>query len=170
MPTRNRQAKAPRFVNDCKIYLSCGHLTKPRDLTYRYLEHTADVGVEVVAPSLRDAFSEAGIALYGIMTDTSGFKPKASVRIAATGYDLKSLLYSWLEELIYIFDTSRMVLARIDVDKLSLDPPAIEATGWGEIFDPARHESRTGVKAITYHRMELEDGKDRCIIRYFVDI
>ena len=139
-------------------------------MTFRYLEHTADIGVEVVAPSLEAAFSEAGIALYGIMTDTSDFRPARPIRITATGHDLKSLLYAWLEELIYIFDTQRMVLVRMDVEKLSLDPPAIEATGWGEAFDPARHEPRTGVKAVTYHRMEVEEGKGRCILRYFVDI
>jgi len=104
------------------------------------------------------------------MTDTSDFTPARSIRITATGHDLKSLLYAWLEELIYIFDTQRMVLVRMDVEKLSLDPPAIEATGWGEAFDPARHEHRTGVKAVTYHRMEVEESKGRCILRYFVDI
>ena len=139
-------------------------------MTFRYLEHTADIGVEVLAPSLEAAFSEAGIALYGIMTDTSDFRPARPIKITATGHDIKSLLYAWLEELIYIFDTQRMVLVRMDVEKLSLDPPAIEATGWGEAFDPARHEHRTGVKAVTYHRMEVEESKGRCILRYFVDI
>jgi len=170
MPTRNRQAKALRCLTGCKIYLSYSHRMEPRNLTFRYLEHTADIGVEVVAPSLRAAFAEAGIALFGIMTDTSDFKPARSIRITATGHDMKSLLYAWLEELIYAFDTSRMVLVRIDVEKLSLGPPAIEATGWGETFDPARHEPRTGVKAVTYHRMQVEESKGRCILRYFVDI
>jgi len=143
---------------------------KPKNLTFRYLEHTADIGVEVVAPSLPAAFSEAGVALFGIMTDISGFKPAHPVGITATGHDMKSLLYAWLEELIYIFDTSRMVFVRIDVEKLSLDPPSIEATGWGEAFDPARHEPRTGVKAVTYHRMKLDEREGRCILTYFVDI
>ena len=67
------------------------------DLTFRYLEHTADVGVEVISPALTDAFSEAAVALFGIMTDTSSFRPLEEVEIQASGEDLNSLLYSWLE-------------------------------------------------------------------------
>jgi len=139
-------------------------------MTYRYLEHTADVGVEVLAPSLRDAFAEAGVALFGIMTDVTKFSPKSSVEISVSGHDLKSLLYEWLEELIYLFDTSEMVIVRIDVQKLQDDPPSIEGLGWGERFDPSRCPGGTEVKAITYHRMEVETSEKGALIRYFVDI
>lgn len=139
-------------------------------MTFRYLEHTADVGVEVTAPDLPTAFSEAGIALFGIMTDISKFGSQESVGISSSGHDLESLLYSWLEELIYIFDTSGLVLTRIDVGEFSTDPPVIRAVGHGEVFDPSLHGGGTEVKAITYHMMEIKTSGKRCILRYFVDI
>jgi SHS2 domain-containing protein len=139
-------------------------------MTYRYLEHTADIGVEVAAPTLPEAFSEAGVALFGIMTDISGFEEKSSAEFSCSGEDLISLLYSWLEELIYIFDTSGMVMVRIQVEQFSEDPPSIAAVGWGEEFDPSRHQPRTGVKAITYHRMEARKEGNQHVLRYFVDI
>ncbi len=128
------------------------------------------MGVEVVAQSLPQAFSEAGVALFGIMTDISSFRPKKPVEITASGQDLESLLYSWLEELIYIFDTSGIVMARIEVSNLSTEALVIEAKGWGERFDPRVHESRTGVKAITYHSMEVKKEGNQHLLRYFVDI
>ena len=139
-------------------------------MTFRFLEHTADVGVEVTAPDLPRAFSEAGIALFGIMTDISKFGSQESVSISSSGHDLESLLYSWLEELIYIFGTSELVLTRIDVAEFSTDPPAIRAVGYGEVFDPSLHGGGTEVKAITYHRMEIKTSKKKWILRYFVDI
>ncbi len=139
-------------------------------MTYRYLEHTADIGVQVEAESLQQAFSEAGIALFGIMTDTAPFKPIEKVEVKARGEDMQSLLYSYLEELIYIFDTHGLVIVRIDVEEITADPFTIVAEAWGEKFDPERHESRTGVKAITYHRMEARTEGRRKVLRYFVDI
>ncbi len=139
-------------------------------MTYRYLEHTADIGVEVVAPTCAQAFSEAGLALFGIMTDSSKVAPDESVEISASGEDIMALLYEWLEELIYIFDTSGMILVRIEIKGFDRDPPRIQAVGFGQRFDPRIHESRTGVKAITYHRMAVETTEKGCVLRYFVDI
>jgi SHS2 domain-containing protein len=139
-------------------------------MTYRYLEHTADIGVEVEAESLAQAFSEAGTALFGIMTDTGPFRPVESIQVRATGDDLQSLLYSYLEELIYIFDTRGLVIVKVDVLKLETGPFSIEAEAWGEEFDAEKHESRAGVKAITYHRMAVEAEEGKNVLRYFVDI
>jgi SHS2 domain-containing protein len=151
----------------CKIYLD---LAPASLVTYRYLEHTADIGVQVEAESLRQAFSEAGIALFGIMTDTAPFKPVEKVSVSARGDDMQSLLYSYLEELIFIFDTHGLVIVRIDVQEITADPFTIVAEGWGERFDPEKHESRAGVKAITYHRMAVETEGGKNLLRYFVDI
>ncbi len=140
-------------------------------MAYKYLEHTSDIGVEVVAPTCDQAFAEAGLALFGIMTDPSAFRPLKEVPIQAEGFDAKSLLYAWLEEMIYIFDTTSLVLVKIDVTSLNLEGQlSIRATALGEEFDQSRHESRAGVKAITYHRMDFETSPGRCILRYFVDI
>jgi SHS2 domain-containing protein len=139
-------------------------------LTYRFLEHTADVGVEVTSPSLPEAYAEAGLALFEIMTRTEDFKPRRSMDLSASGQDLISLLYQWLEELIFAFDTRGMVLVKFDVLAFSEDEPSIRARGWGEEFDPGLHVSRTGVKAITYHRMEVRLSEGLHVLRYFVDI
>jgi SHS2 domain-containing protein len=139
-------------------------------MTFRYLEHTADVGVEVVAPTLGQAFSEAALALFGIMTDTSGFKPLEKIEVQASGEDPKSLLYSWLEELIYVFDTTSLVVVDVEIESISTKPPAIAATIGGERFDPGVHEARTGVKAITYHGMVVAEKEGESLLRYFVDI
>ncbi len=139
-------------------------------MTFQYLEHTADVGVDVEADDLAQAFSEAGLALFGIMTETEGFEAKTEVQVSATGDDLESLLYNWLEELIFTFDTERLILVRIEVGDISADPPSIRATCFGEEFDQSVHGSGTEVKAITYHRMKVEVGDERVHLRYFVDI
>jgi SHS2 domain-containing protein len=139
-------------------------------MTFRYLEHTADIGVEVVTPTLGQAFTEAALALFGIMTDTSGFKPLEIIEIQASGEDPKSLLYSWLEELIYVFDTTSLIVVDIDIESISTQPYAIAATIKGERFDPGVHEARIGVKAITYHGMVVAEKGEEVLLRYFVDI
>ena len=139
-------------------------------MTHRFLEHTADVGVEVTSPSLQGAYAEAGLALFEIMTRTGDFAPKRRVEISASGEDMVSLLYQWLEELIFIFDTEGIVLVKFEITEFSEENPSIAAHGWGEEFNPDLHLQRTGVKAITYHNMEVEDKDGLHVLRYFVDI
>ena len=46
----------------------------------------------------------------------------------------------------------------------------LKATIWGESYDPNRHPSRKGVKAITYHRMKILKKKNKSAIKFILDV
>lgn len=140
---------------------------------YRHLSHTADVMIEAWGESLEEAFEYAALGVFEVMTDTSKVQPRTEVSINAKGFDVESLLYDWVEQLLIIFDTRHLLLSRFKIEKITKDEEGtllLNARAWGEEYDPQRHESRTLVKAMTYHSMEIVHGRERTILRFVVDI
>ena len=139
---------------------------------FRHLPHTADVLIEAWGKSLEEAFEYAALAVFEVMTDVSRVKPKEERKVEAEGFDLESLLYDWIEELLFLFDSEGLLLSKFKVQKVTERKGEYEllATVWGERYDPQRHESRTVVKAMTYHLMKIEIKPGSVKLRFVVDI
>ncbi|MDI9619897.1 MAG: archease [Candidatus Nezhaarchaeota archaeon] len=141
-------------------------------MSIRFLDHPADVYVEVTAETLREAFSLCGKALYRVMTDIGRVKPLEKVDVEVNGFDLHSLLYNWLEELLYLFDAKGFLGSEVTVEEIAKvdDGFRLKAAVLGEKYDPKRHTSMRAVKAATYHLMEIREGPGLCVIRFVLDI
>jgi len=46
----------------------------------------------------------------------------------------------------------------------------LEAEIRGELFNPERHPQKLGVKAITYHLMEIEKKQDKTTLKFILDV
>ncbi len=133
-------------------------------MKFKFIEHTADVGIEAYGETLEEMFSNAALGLFELMADTKEVEEKEKFKIKAKGEDLQSLLYDFLEKFLILHDTNNIVFSRAVVRKIENNE--LEAEAWGEKFDSEKHEEGTHVKAITYHRMKIEDKK----LFYLVDI
>lgn len=134
-------------------------------MKFKFIEHTADVGVEAYGKNIKETFSNAALGLFEIMINTKKIKEKIKIPIKAKGEDMQSLLYDFLEQFLIIHDTDNLIFSRVVIKKLT-DDFHIEAVAYGETFDSKKHEGRSGVKAITYQRMNITDKK----IFFLVDI
>ncbi|MBW2108786.1 MAG: archease [Deltaproteobacteria bacterium] len=83
-------------------------------VSYRYIEHTADLGFEAWGRGLEAMFTHAAEALMGVMVDPETVEPAGKRTIKAQASGLESLLVSWLNELLYVFDTEQWVFTRFD--------------------------------------------------------
>ena len=72
---------------------------------YKFFEHTADAKFQAYGKSVEEAFSNAALAMFSVITDTNKIKKKVKKGIEARGHDRKSLLYNYLEELLFLIDT-----------------------------------------------------------------
>ena len=70
-----------------------------------------------------------------------------------------SLLFNWINELIYIFEVERLLFKSFDI--IEFTGQSLEATCWGEKYDPSRHQLKTGVKSATYHMLKVDGEKNR---------
>lgn len=136
---------------------------------FEFFDHTADIGIKAYGKTLSEAFENAALAVFEIMTDTSKVKPKEIREIKVDGYDIENLLYRWIESLLVYYDSELLLFSKFDVkiDEINL---ILEAKAYGEKFDPNRHERRTVVKAMTYHEMNIQYKDGMYILSFVVDI
>lgn len=141
-------------------------------MSIKFLDHPSDVYVEVRAKSLKDALALCGVAVYEVMTDISRVNKVDKVEVIVEGFDLYSLLYNWLEELVYLFDARGFLGSEVYIEELIETETGfkLKATIIGERYDPQRHESKTAIKAATYHLMEIRREREEYIVRFVLDI
>ena len=70
---------------------------------FRFLEHTADIYVEAWGTSLEEAFENAALATFTVMTELEMVDPRVEDAFEVDAPDEYALLYNWLEELIVKF-------------------------------------------------------------------
>jgi SHS2 domain-containing protein len=121
--------------------------------SHRFEEHTGEVRLELAASTCEDLFAEAGRALAEIMLGPvpeppASAPPPRPIEVRAP--DRAALLVEWLNELIFLAETSKQVLTRFRVD--SVDDLAVRAAAWG--VEP--EAIKTAVKAATLHQLALE--------------
>ena len=147
-------------------------MTLPKKKAFEFLEHTADVYIAAYGSTLKEAFGNAALAMFEVMTDTKTVKTRFMDDLKAEGEDEGGLLYSWLECLLIKFDVDGNLYSKFNVEKIERGSGGyfLEGKAWGEPYDPERHPSRTEVKAITYHRMEILKGKNNVTVKFILDI
>lgn len=122
--------------------------------SFELIEHTADIGAVIYGHTLPELFSNAAKALYNIMLSNVDIGEHEAVEVETTAESIESLPVAFLNELIFLFDTSGIIINRFDIRELS--DTKIKATGFGEKFERGRHVINMPVKAATYHMVKLE--------------
>ena len=139
---------------------------------FKFLEHMGDAYIETYGLSLEEAYANAALAMFEVMTDTSKVEPKIEESVMAEGHDLKSLLYDWLENLLVRYGVENRLFSKFVVEKINAenDHFTLKAKAFGEDFNQKKHPSKTEVKAVTYHLMEVEYSDTECRLRFLLDL
>ncbi|MDA1048991.1 MAG: archease [Planctomycetota bacterium] len=135
---------------------------------FETFEHTADLGLRVRATTLENLLEEAGRGLFSMMVtnlDDVRCLQERTYRIEGAAVDY--LLFDWLNELLYTFESERLLLAEF---KVELEPNGLRATARGEPMDLNRHRMEHEVKAITYHELRVEEVANGWLAELIVDI
>lgn len=130
---------------------------------------TADVCFLAYGKSLNELFENSALAMFNVMINTEQVKPKVKRGAEVKGEDLKSLMFSWLNELLFYYGAENLAFSKFEV-KINEKNLNLRANCWGEKIDPEKHELKTEVKACTYHRLEVKKVKDRWRTQVILDI
>ena len=139
---------------------------------FEFLEHTADIYVASYGKTMGEAFENAATAMFEVMTDIQNVESKLEESVSVKGRDEFELLYNWLELLIVNFETKNKLYSKFSILTLKKKSGFFSLTAkiWGEIFDPKKHVQKVGVKAITYHRMEIIKDSNKVTLEFILDI
>jgi len=145
-------------------------MKRPRD--FEFLEHTADVYVASYGRDLAEAFENAALAMFETMTNLDDVKPRIKESVEVEGEDLQALLYSWLEELLVRFEINGRLYSKFEVNEIEATDHGyrLKAYIYGEPFNPSKHLQKVGVKAVTYHRMEIKETPKGVTLKFILDI
>lgn len=123
-------------------------------MRYRMIDHTGDVGIKVYGSSLPELFKNAAAAFLDILLAKGKITPRLEEKIFVSAGDTEQLLVTWLSELLYLFDTKRLLFSNIEFEEFGDNQ--IRAVARGELFDPKKHRLKTEIKAVTYHGLKIE--------------
>ncbi|MCD6363325.1 MAG: archease [Synergistetes bacterium] len=122
------------------------------------VEHTADVGIKIRAETLEDLFKEAAKGLSRLMFSFRGKEPLITeeVTIEIEAEDVEELLVTWLNELIYLFESRE--LAFIDFEFIEFSHGRLKAKV--KCAQISLENVACYVKAATYHGLFVKREKD----------
>lgn len=111
--------------------------------------------------------------MYGYMTDLATVEIKQSSEIEATGHDLESLLFHFLDELLFLFSCEPfLICSKVTITEFITEGEEyrIKCKCYGEEFQLGKHPQGTEVKAITYSAMQIVNNPEKKDFQVFVII
>ena len=129
---------------------------------YSWVEHTAELGLAIRAPTKEEVFAEALHAFADLVGhDAGGAQAEHAVNVTAG--DAPALLAEWLVELIYLAETKDFVPDELFA--LELDERELNARISGRVDKPSHL-----VKSVTYHDLELRPEGQGWLARVVLDV
>jgi protein archease len=131
-------------------------------VSYRWVDHTAEVELEIEAAGEREVLEEAARALAELLGIDEA-RGDESRRLVVSAPDRPALLAAWIEELAFLAESQGFVTTR--VAELDLQACGLSATVTGVLGEPPPL-----VKAVTYHRLAFEPHGDGYLARLVLDV
>jgi SHS2 domain-containing protein len=141
-------------------------------MPYKFLEHTADIKILVEEPSLDEAFKTSAQAIKQVMAEDIEVKPKIGRIIAKDEKDLKDLLYTFMEEFIYLLDADDFILSEVEDLEITRDAGGYHLTSKITGDKASDYRFSNDVKAITFNDMSIEEDNKtkKTIIQFVLDV
>jgi SHS2 domain-containing protein len=135
---------------------------------YETFPHTADLGLRIQAEGFHALLAEAGRALFAtLVANLDEVQLVGQKEFRIEGDDQEYLFFDWLNELLYTYQTDRLVLAEFNTHVV---PEGLRAACRGEPLDLSRHQPDHDIKAITYHGLKVVETDGGWLAEVIVDI
>lgn len=122
-----------------------------RNPRFEFLEHMADIKFVARGATPAAVFEAASKAVSQYAASGAKVKEKLVTHVSVSGSDYESLLYAFLDELLYLLDAEGFLVADAEVNISNL---TASATVWG---DAAKNYETQHIKAATYAEMYLKE-------------
>jgi SHS2 domain-containing protein len=135
-------------------------------MKFKFLEHTADVKFLAFGKDKEEVFENSALALKEVICGKTKIKEEKEKKIRVEGNDLESLLYIFLEEIIYLLDGENFIISGIK--NLKINGFVLNATIKGD--ETKNYHFTNKVKAITYNDMLIEQDKGKWTVQAVLDV
>jgi SHS2 domain-containing protein len=139
----------------------------PEKPPFENFAHDADIGVRGRGATLAEALANAGRALTAVVTDPAAVREALSVEITCEAPDPDTLLFDWLNALVFEMATRRVLFARYEV---KIEGARLAARAFGEPVDVSRHSPAVEVKGATWTGLRVARKGGTWIAECVVDV
>jgi SHS2 domain-containing protein len=138
-------------------------------MKYKFLEHTADIKFVVHGKNLKAIFENSVLALSEYISKGEKIEKAVTKRFKIFGRDYEELLYSFIDEIIYLLDAENFVPAnaKVKLEKKS-DKIELRAIVFGD--HAKNYKDLESAKSATYSEMYIKKKFDKWEAQVVVDI
>ena len=129
-----------------------------------------DAVIEAYGETLEEAFENAAKGVNDTMVDLKTVTPDREIKITATGHDLYSLLFDWLDKVMLLLVADGMVMSEFSVKIKQDNVYSLAVVEKEKKLDLHRHRYKVEIKAVTYHEMEIKQEKEKATVRFLLDL
>ncbi len=126
---------------------------------FRFLEDIApaDAAFEATGETLEEIFEASARALFSIIVDIECVETQVTQEVSLEAESAEALLYAWLSELVYLKDVKKQLYSDFHVAIELAETMELKATAAGDAIANLLDRTLTDVKAITYHKLAIEE-------------
>jgi SHS2 domain-containing protein len=141
--------------------------TKKSDRGWTFLEHTADIRMEIRGADLAELFQNAALGLMDTLFPGCPIEPEKDILLEIEELTIEELLVTWLREILYKYQTEGLALADLKVLEITEN----RVTGnlvWGSPSENCLPEAE--IKGVTYHGLKVQEHESGYVAQIVFDI
>lgn len=132
------------------------------------IEHTADIALRIHGERREDLFEQGACGVYQVLGRLVGTGSQQDHRIVLKAQNLIYLFHDWLSEILYWFDVRQTIFESFEFSVLQ--DQRLEAQVKGRKLDVDSSNIQTEIKAITYHKLDIETHPDELVATVILDV
>jgi len=133
---------------------------------FKFLEHTADIKFVAEGKTVEEVFKNSALALKESICDKIKVKEEKNKNVNVEGKDFESLLYNFLEEIIYFADAENFLIS--NVKEIKIKNLKLKAIISGD--KASNYNFTNEVKAVTYNEMFVKEKEEKWISQVVLDV
>ena len=135
-------------------------------MKFKFLEHTADIKFQAFGKDIEEVFENSALALKESICGKIKIKGEKEKRINVEGRDLESMLYMFLEEILYLLDAESFLIGK--VKEIKINNFKLKAVLVGD--KASNYKFTNNVKAVTYNEMFVNHNKNKWTSQVVIDV
>lgn len=142
-------------------------------MSYKFLEDVAiaDVAFIATGKTEEEMFESAALAVTNTMVkDLKSVKNNVTKTIKVEGNDMQTLLFNFLQEIIFLKDAKRLLLNKFNIKISEGKKLKLVAKASGEKLNMKKHELLVDVKAVSMHNFKVVKMKSGWSTSVILDV
>ncbi len=128
---------------------------------YKYVDHTADIAVEIAGTTYEDLFSAAFFAWQNSAIEIKDHSSEENKEVILSEDSYEELLVHFVDEMNFLLTVRNWVPVSVDSLRLnSAKEIKLDAVISGRMFNPDKHNLKAEIKAVTFHQVDIKKIND----------